>query len=309
MKKILITGGAGFIGHHLANKLISLNFKVNIIDNLSTGKKSNIPKKSFFFYGDVNNKKLLNKASKNCDVIIHLAACTELQKSIYKPEETLEDNLISTTNIIKICMKKKKKLIFASSCSVYDLNVSSKLVENKNINPKNPYAMSKYFSEELIRFYSDNFKLSYNILRFFNVYGSKQNSKGDYAAVMPKFINSAKQNGVLYLHNNGSQTRDFVHVKDIVKAIILAISTKKNFTINIGSGKSISIKSLAMMIVNKFNSGKIKKGLNLKSDAKFSCANLKNAKKYLNFEPSYNIKDYLNEFKKLKISLSPVVQV
>ena len=98
------------------------------------------------------------------------------------------------------------------------------------------------------------------------------------------------------MHNNGSQTRDFVHVKDIVKALILTISSKKNLTVNIGSGKSISIKSLAKMIIKKFNSGKIKKGLHLKSDA-FSCANLKNAKKYLNFEPTYNIKDYLNEIK------------
>lgn len=297
MKKILITGGAGFIGHHLANELINLNFQVNIIDNLSTGKKSNIPKKSLFFYGDINNIKLLNKASKNCNIIFHLAACTELQKSIYKPEETLQDNLISTLNVIKICMKRKKKLIFASSCSIYDLKASDKLIEDRDINPKNPYAMSKYFSEELIRFYSNNFKLNYNILRFFNVYGKNQNSKGDYAAVMPKFIKSAKQNRTLYLHNNGSQTRDFVHVKDIVKALILTISSKKNLTVNIGSGKSISIKSLAKMIINKFNSGKIKKGLHLKSDAKFSCANLKNAKKYLNFEPTYNIKDYLNEIK------------
>ena len=295
MKKVLITGGAGFIGHHLANELIDLNFKVNILDNLSTGKKSNIPKKSLFFFGDVNDKKLLNKASNNCNIIFHLAACTELQKSIFKPEQTLQDNLISTLNIIKICMKKKIKLIFASSCSIYDLKASAKLIENKNINPKNPYAMSKYFSEELIRFYSQNFKLKYNILRFFNVYGKNQNSKGDYAAVIPKFIKSAKKNQILYLHNNGSQTRDFVHVKDIVKALILTIPTKSDLTVNIGSGKSITIRNLAKMIINKFNSGKIKKGLDLKSDAKFSCANLTKANKYLNFKPSYTIKDYLNE--------------
>jgi len=297
MEKALITGGAGFIGHHLANELIKLNYKVNILDNLSTGKKSNIPKKSKFFYGDINNKKLLHKATKNCDIIFHLAACTELQKSIFFPDQTMQDNVISTLNVIKICMKKKIKLVFASSCSVYDLNAKKKLEESKNVNPKNPYAMSKFFSEELIKFYSTNFKLKYNILRFFNVFGKSQNSNGDYAAVLPKFIQSAKKNSTLYLHNNGSQTRDFVHVKDIVKALILTISTSKNLTVNIGSGKSTTIKNLANMIVNKFKSGRIKKGLNLKSNAKFSCANLKNAKKHLNFVPTYSIEDYLNEIK------------
>ncbi len=297
MKKILITGGAGFIGHHLANQLIKLNYRVNILDNLSTGKKNNIPKKSKFYQGDVNNNNVLNNASSNCKYIFHLAACTELQKSIISPDKTIKDNVISTLNVIKICIKKKIKLIFASSCSIYDLNAKTSLVESKNINPENPYAMSKFFSEELIRYYSKNFKLNYQILRFFNVFGKGQNSNSDYAAVIPKFIDSAKKNNFLLLNNGGSQTRDFVHVNDIVNALILSKNVKKNLTLNIGSGKSTKIKDLAKMVVKHLNCGKIKMGLKLKSDAKYSCANIGKAKRELGFYPKYKIIDYLDEIK------------
>ena len=300
MKKVLITGGAGFIGHHLAKKLINKSIKVNILDNLSTGKLKNIQKNTKFIKGDVKKYNDVVKASKECDAIFHLAASTQLQKSIVDPSETIQNNVIGTVNIIKICLKKKINLIFASSCSIYDLNAKVKLKENENVNPENPYALSKFIGEKLIKFYGKNQNLKFNILRFFNVFGPNQNENGTYAAVIPTFIKAALKKQKLYLHNKGEQSRDFIHVFDVITALINSANSINNDIYNIGSGKSLKIKNLAKIITKELKCGKLVDGKKLYSDANYSCANISKAIKDLKFKPKNSIKKYLKNVNQQK---------
>ena len=291
MKRILVTGGAGFIGSNLVNKLIENKFEVNVLDNLSTGDKKNINKKSNFIKGDIRDKKILKKALSNCDIVYHLAAKTNIQESIANPSECIEINVTGTANIIEICLARKIKIIFASSCSLYPLNYSKKISENVIINPTTPYAMSKYLSEELLNFYSKKNALETCILRCFNVYGKNQNSKSFYSAVIPKFIKNAHQKKNLILNNSGSQKRDFIYVDDVVSAYIDCGLKKIKGTYNIGFGNSISIRSLANIVIKIVKKGKIKNGPNLSFDAKYSCANILLAKKKFNFNPKIKLEE------------------
>ncbi len=291
MKKVLVTGGAGFVGSHLVNGLIEKKIKVNIIDNLSTGKKKNLNKKAFFFEGDIRNKKILNRAIKGCDTVYHLAAKTHLQESIAKPSECIEINVTGTANIIEECLKKKIAIVYASSCSLYPLNYNKKISEKDAINPSTPYALSKYLSEELLNFYSQRNKLKTCILRCFNIYGPNQNNNGFYSAVIPIFIKNAKKNNFLILNNTGSQKRDFVYVSDVVDAYIACGIKKIQGTYNIGSGKSISIKNLANKIIKICKKGLKKNGPNLSFDAKFSCSDISLAFKKFNFKPRIKLEE------------------
>ena len=153
MKKALITGGAGFIGSNLCEFLLKKKYKVNVIDDLSSGNKANLPKKVNFFLGDINNKKVLYKSSRNCSVIFHLAAKSILQESLKNPYECIKTNILGTGNIIERGINNKSKIIFASSCAVYPLNLNKKLRETDICNAETPYGQSKITCENLINFY------------------------------------------------------------------------------------------------------------------------------------------------------------
>ena len=289
MKKVLVTGGAGFVGSHLVNALVKKKIIVNVIDNLSTGKKKNLNKKAFFFKGDIRDKKILKKAINDCDTVFHLAAKTHLQESISKPSDCIEINVTGTANIIEECLKKKISIIYASSCSLYPLNYKKKISEKDPIKPSTPYALSKYLSEELLNFYSIKNKLRTCILRCFNIYGPNQTSNGFYSAVIPIFIKNAKKNNFLVLNNKGSQKRDFVYVEDVVNAYISCGMKKIKGTYNIGSGKSISIKNLANIIIKICKKGSKKNGPNLSFDAKYSCSDISLAFEKFNFKPNIKL--------------------
>ena len=198
MKKALITGGAGFIGSNLCEFLLKKKYKVNVIDDLSSGNKANLPKKVNFFLGDINNKKVLYKSSRNCSAIFHLAAKSVLQESIKNPYECIKTNILGTSNIIESGINNKSKIIFASSCAVYPLNLNKKLRESDICNAETPYGQSKITCENLINFYISTKKIKGINLRFFNVYGLNQNPQSIYSAVIPKFIKRAKENNELY---------------------------------------------------------------------------------------------------------------
>ena len=291
MKKVLVTGGAGFVGSHLVNALIKKKIKVNVIDNLSTGKKQNLNKQAFFFEGDIRDKKKLEKAISGCDTVYHLAAKTHLQESIARPSECIEINVTGTANIIEECLKKNIAIIYASSCSLYPLNYSKKITEQGTIKPSTPYALSKYLSEELLNFYSKRNKLKTCILRCFNIYGPNQNNNGFYSAVIPIFIKNAKKNNFLILNNSGLQKRDFVYVSDVVDAYISCGIKKIKGTYNIGSGKSISIKNLATTIIKIYKKGLKKNGPSLSFDAKYSCSDISLAFKKFNFKPKVKLEE------------------
>tara|TARA_S200000501_G_scaffold360696_1_gene388092 strand:- start:193 stop:1095 length:903 start_codon:yes stop_codon:yes gene_type:complete len=299
--KILITGGAGFVGYHLTKELLGLKHQVYILDDLSTGYKRNVLKKAKFLEDSILNEKIISKYVKKCDLIFHLAAKVELQKSIINPEECLEVNLVGTAILVKYCYKFKKRLVFASSCSVYPNNIEKKLSENIILDPTTPYSISKAAGENLINFYSKNFFLNSVILRFFNIYGERQNVKSEYAAVIPKFIDNAIKNKQLKLFGHGKQSRDFINVKDVVNAYIkLGFSNKKG-VFNVGSGESTTIKELANMIIKKASKGRIKNLPSLEGDAKFSCANINKIKSAINYSPKISLGEGLDNLIKRKL--------
>ena len=294
MKNILITGGAGFVGYHLTRALIKKGMKISVIDNLSTGKIENIPKKIEFIKGDIRDKKTLELVTSNCDVIIHLAAKTNIQESIKKPKDFIEINTIGTALITEICLKKNIKIIFFSSCSVYPLKYKKKILESSKLDPESPYAISKLAAEKIISFYTKYFGLKSYILRPFNIYGSRQSHESEYSAVIPKFITKSLNNDELTIYGNGNQKRDFVNVNDIITACIKCLSNdeKNKYGIyNVGTGTAISIIDLAKTIIKITGKGKIVYKPPKKTDANFSCADIGKIKKNLNFAVKNNFKN------------------
>ena len=278
-KNALIIGGAGFIGYHLARYLTLKNFNVGVLDNLTSGHKNNLSKKNIFYYEDMLQGNVLNKIIKKYDLIFHLAAKVELQESIVNPTKTFENNIIGTSKVVEACVNFKKKLLFASSCAVYPLNGNYKFKEEHATIPILPYSISKKAGEDIINFYLGKKKLNAVILRCFNVYGARQKSNSQYAAVVPKFIASAKKNMFLKLNNGGNQSRDFVYVDDVCKAYLMLSNLNKVGTYNIGSGVATKIKDLAKMVIKIVGKGKTIKGETLEDDANFSCANISKIKK------------------------------
>ncbi len=299
MEKVLITGGAGFIGSNLCNYLLKKKFDITVFDNLSSGKLSNIPKNVNFVNIDITNKKKLTKYFKKFKYVVHLAAIPILQETIKDPSKCMNVNILGSQNIIDLCIKYRSKFIFASTCAVYPLSIKKKAKEKDIGNFVNPYSISKITVENLINFYTKQQKLKAVILRFFNVYGLNQNPDSQYSAVIAKFIKNSKKNLNLELYNNGSQKRDFIHVNDICNAIYKSFKFKEFDTFNVGTGRAVKIKELAKIITKFTKKGKIKKGKKVNFDAKYSCANIKKIKKRMNFFPKMNlengIKSLLNE--------------
>ena len=248
--KILITGGAGFIGSTLANEL-SKEHEVIVLDNLFTGKKENLNNEIKFIEGSITDYKIVEESTK-VDYVFHLAALISNADSIKDPSGTFKVNTEGTFNVLKASLKNKvKKVVFASSAAIYGDSLELPKKEEMPPEPKTPYAFNKLNSEYLCKTFSQlGLKTCY--LRFFNVYGPKQNLSSDYSAVIPIFINKALKNEPLRLDNKGIQTRDFVFVKDIVNACILAMNLEGLY--NVASEKEISVRELAEMIKKLANS-------------------------------------------------------
>ena len=294
---ILVTGGAGFIGRYLVEYLCDNN-QVTIYDDLSN---SDIEKISFlisrgvrFIKGDVLDFEKLLESSKNFDVIIHLAAKSDVAESVINPKETINVNLNGTINVLKCCVQNKiRKIIFASSASVY--GDSSDIISEKSATiPLSPYGKSKLDAEIQIRKFADEFGFDAIILRLFNVYGKGQNDQ--YAGVISKFLKNISENKPLIIYGDGKQTRDFVSVYDVIRAIECAISSENSGTYNIASGKSISINELAEIIVS--SSGKkldIIHKEEKRGEIKNSAADVSLAEKNLGFFAKRTLRDELSK--------------
>jgi len=244
---ILVTGGAGFIGSNLANELSKRN-NVVVLDDLSSGKKENLNSKVKLAKGSVTDYALVEKITRNADYVFHLAGMVSVQESIKNPVKTVEINSLGTLNVLKASLKNNvKKVIFSSSAAVYGDSEELPKKEEMKVNPLSPYAITKLDGEYYCNVYR-NLGLKTCCLRYFNVYGLNQNLNSDYSAAIPIFINNALRNKDLILYNSGKQTRDFIFVKDIVSANILAME-KLEGIFNVGSGKEVSIRKLAETIV------------------------------------------------------------
>ena len=237
MKKVLVTGGCGFIGSHLCEKLIDLNYDVTIIDNLSTGRLENIRNfkhKLKFFKADIKNKKKIEKYFRNIDIVFHCAALADIVPSIQKPKEYYESNVTGTYNVVSSCLKYKvKKIIYTASSSCYGIPKKFPTNENEKIDPKYPYALTKFLGEQILMHWSKVYKISVISLRLFNVYGPRSRTSGTYGAMFGTFLAQKISNFPLTIVGDGKQFRDFTYVKDIVDVMYIASKSKIKFELNI----------------------------------------------------------------------------
>ncbi len=296
--KILITGGAGFIGRHLADFFSKKN-QVTIFDNLSNSSKKNIEfliaKKVDFVKGDILDYEKLKQTCIGFDLIIHLAAKSDVADSVINPDDTIKVNVTGSENVIKCCIENKiKKIIFASSSAVYE---DSKIPVNENAktNPLSPYGESKLEVEQKLKKISLEFEIDAISLRMFNVFGEGQNDH--YSGVISKFLKNISKNKPIEINGDGTQTRDFIGIFDVVTAFDCAIKNiegKKGQVYNIGTGESISINELVKMILKITNKKveviyrKAKRG-----EIKYSVSDISLAQKELGFFPKQKLEKEL----------------
>ncbi len=252
MKKIVITGGAGFIGSHIADALIEKGYEVHVVDNLSAGKKENVNSKAILHVADIRNGMEMLKIFEGAEYVFHEAAFPRVQYSIENPVETHDINVNGTLNVLEAArLSGAKKVIFASSCAVYGNPTKLPVDETGEISPMSPYAVHKWMGEKYCRMYSDLYGLKTVCLRYFNVYGPRMDPEGAYPMAIGNFIKMRKIGKPLPITGDGTQTRDFVNVKDVVKANLLALESdkiEKGEVVNIGSGVKTSVNRLAELI-------------------------------------------------------------
>ena len=295
---VLITGAAGFIGSHLAQKLLNLNYNVIGVDNLSSGCIENISvcltNSNFkFIKGDIVNYDFCCKICEGVDYVCHEAAINSVPRSIKTPEIYFSNNLLGFCNMLEAVRKKKvKKFIYASSSSVYG---SSKLLpktENKTGDALSPYALSKQNNEKWAKLYSDIYNINTIGLRYFNVFGPKQKYKSEYSAVIPKFIYNILNENRVYIYGDGEQKRDFTFVDNVVAANIKAIETPMNVSgevYNVSAAQQITVNEVLKNIETKLNkTAKIKYCEKRKGDILNSYADISKSKQDLGYTPIIN---------------------
>jgi len=289
---ILITGGAGFIGQHLVKEL-SKEFEIIVLDNLSSGKLENILKYDVnFVKGDICDEKKVEKVMrKKIDYVFHLAAQVSIEKSVKNPIFDAKTNILGTINLLKYAEKYRvKKFVYFSSAAVYGKPQRLPIDENHPTKPLSPYGLSKLTGER----YCELFNIPHVILRIFNVYGIGQQPENPYSGVISKFMDNVKKNESLEIFGDGNQYRDFVHVKDVVRAAKIALSHEGTF--NIGCGEKATINQLAEKILKLS-----KKDLKIvfrerrEEDIQESVADIKMARKVLGWEPTIGLDEGLTD--------------
>lgn len=252
MTKAIVTGGAGFIGSNLVEALIQKGWEVVVIDDLSGGKKENLNPKAEFHQVDIQNLDAIRPLFKGADYVFHLAALPRVQYSIEKPVETHNVNITGTMNVLIAAQEAGvKKVVYSASSSAYGDPKELPTKENAEPNPKSPYGLHKYVGEVYCKVWTEVYGLPTVSLRYFNVYGPKQDPSGAYALVIAKFLKLKKEGKPMTITGTGEQTRDFTHIKDVVRANILAAESKSvghGEVMNIGAGKNYSINTVAKLI-------------------------------------------------------------
>ncbi len=257
MKKCIVTGGAGFIGSNLVEKLINSNYKINIIDNLSTGLKSNLKtfeKKINFYEKDISDIEQLDDIIfEDVDYIFHLAGLADIVPSIENPEKYFKSNVLGTLNVLQKSKKHKvKKFIYAASASCYGIPRKFPITEKSEIITEYPYALTKNLGEQMVMHWAKVYKIPYISLRFFNAYGQRSRTTGAYGAMFGVFLAQKLNKLPLTIVGDGSQTRDFIHVNDLVDAVVKAAEHPiKNEIFNVASGVETSVNTIADIIGGK----------------------------------------------------------
>lgn len=298
-KRVIVTGGAGFIGSHLAETLVGHGYQVIILDDLSTGKMENIEEllrkgNVEFIQGSITDLTLLQKLFQGVEYVFHQAALVRVPHSIDDPLTTNEVNITGTLNVLMATRDNRvKKVIYAGSSSVYGNSPTLPQREDMPPNPLSPYAVTKLTGESYCNIFCRIYGLPSVCLRYFNVYGLRQDPHSRYATVIPAFIERISQNLPPIIFGDGEQSRDFSFIEDVVRANILAAEGNAEGVFNIGSAKSTTINQVAKIIINLM-------GKNLKpvheqprpGDPRHTLADVSKAKSF-GYKPKYTLKDGL----------------
>jgi UDP-glucose 4-epimerase len=306
-QNILVTGGAGFIGSHIVDKLIEDGYAVTVIDNLHTGSLTNIDRHTnnpnlSFINGDIRDHDLVKKVLKDVDVVFHEAALANVTLSVKDPILTDQINVEGTLSLLKAsCDQNVKRFIYASSAAVYGKTKSPCKKEDDSLSPTSPYGVSKLAAENYVQVFQRLYGIETVCLRYFNVYGPRQrvDVHGSYGGVISIFINRILKDMPPIINGDGEQTRDFVYIDDVVKANMLAMNTEKGTgeAFNIATGKGASINKVAETLKHIMNKTELK-DIHTEprpTDIKHGYADISKAKKMLDYEPQFSIEQGLAE--------------
>lgn len=287
--KIVITGGAGFIGSHLVKKLLDKKYEIIVVDNFSTGRQSNVKEfknKIKIVKADISRKGSWTKYFKNVKAVFHLAALADIVPSIQNPEKYFESNVLGTENVLNTCILNKiPKIIYSASSSCYGIPSKYPTTENEKIDPRYPYALTKRIGEEMILHYSRIYNIRALSLRLFNVYGTKSRTSGTYGAMFGVFLKQKIECKPLTVVGNGKQKRDFTYVSDIVDVFYKCLFYKGKINIfNVGTGKPVSVNKIVEIL--KCKKIKIPKR---PGEPDITHANINLVKKELNWRPKISI--------------------
>lgn len=309
---VLVTGGAGFIGSNLIESLLKQDNKVICLDNFSTGKRSNIseflPNPNFtLIEGDIRDQEACHLCCKGVDYVLHQAALGSVPRSVNDPVTSTEVNIDGFVKILVAARDAKvKRFVYAASSSTYGDHPALPKVENVIGNPLSPYAITKYVNELYAKVFADLYGVETIGLRYFNVFGKRQDPDGAYAAVIPKFIKAILNGESPVIHGDGSQSRDFTYVNNVVEVNQLALLTSNpesiNTVYNVAFGENTSLNDLFQFLIEylspykaevkniKAQYGPVRKG-----DVLHSLASIEKAKRLLGYQPKYDIKQGLRE--------------
>lgn len=295
--KVIVSGGAGFIGSHLVDALISKGIEVHVLDNLVSGCLDHVNPRAHMHIVDVcseASKKIVMDVKP--DAFFHLAAQADVGKSVQNPKHDANVNIIGTINMLEACHEAKvKKFVFASTSAVYGNLNKELLTEEDATLPASYYGLSKLTAESYIRLFYELYRQSYTILRFANVYGPRQIPKGE-GGVVSVFFERLKKGGNIHVHGDGKQTRDFIYVKDVVAANIAALNHGDQETIQISTSQKTSINDILGLLTAMY-------GINItkeftaprEGDIKHSCLCNRKAQEHLKWQPLYSIEKGLKE--------------
>ena len=298
--KILVTGGAGFIGHHLANRLAE-HHTVVVYDNLYTGDSRRLNYNIGFVKGYLMDLTHLSKASRDADVIYHLAAISRVLESVKHPRLCFDTNVTGTFNVVEVAQEHNCKIIYASSREVYGDAQYLPVDEEHPLNPKNPYGASKLAGEIMIRAMAATYEMQYAIIRLANVYG-----KGDFSRVIPTFLHNIKEGKDLVIYGSPSKIVDFIHVNDVVDALIACLDVDEQ-TMNIGSGVGTTLGELADIFKSFNTSTKVRVVEGNTCEVDRYIANIDKARNHIDFKPSIKLREGIHEL--IEDTLSSIGEV
>ncbi len=303
--RVLVTGGAGFIGSHTVDALLNAEIEVWVLDNLSTGLRTNLIQRKrnhrfHFIRGNIRNLKTVEKLTRTADAIIHLAAIVSPFISVQRPEITNDINVGGTLNILRAASKHRvKKIVFASSSSVYgDTGKHARINENAPTNPMTPYGASKLAAEKYCQAFCSTYEINAVSLRYFNVYGERQKDN-PYSGVMAIFVNKLLNNHRPVVFGDGRQTRDFIHVTDVARANLIALqcSRGRGEAFNIGTGTATSINEVYTLIARQTVNPHLRpiRKPPRTGDIRDSCADVRKSWVTLGFKPRISLNAGLDD--------------